>query len=154
MPVNTTITEAIQKHGTAREKLIPVMQYIVTKDKWLREDAMEDVARAFGISPAEVYGVASFYSFLDTEPRGKYVIRICRTISCDMAGKEEIINSISGMLKVKAGQTTPDGLFTLLETNCMGWCHVGPAMLINDEVYTELTAEKAVKIIQEYMDKN
>jgi len=153
MLVNTTITEAIQKHGTTKEKLIPVMQYIVTKDKWLREDAMEDVARAFGISAAEVYGVASFYSFLDTEPRGKYVIRICRTISCDMAGKEEIINSISGILKVKAGQTTPDGLFTLLETNCMGWCHVGPAMLINDDVYTELTADKAVKIIQEYMDK-
>mgnify|MGYP001340585173 CR=1 FL=1 len=153
MLVNTTITEAIQKHGTTKEKLIPVMQYIVTKDKWLREDAMEDVARAFGISAAEVYGVASFYSFLDTEPRGKYVIRICRTISCDMAGKEEIINSISGILKVKAGQTSPDGLFTLLETNCMGWCHVGPAMLINDDVYTELTADKAVKIIQEYMDK-
>lgn len=151
--MNAIITEAIQKHGTGKEKLIPVMQYIITKDRWLKEDVMEDVARAFGISAAEVYGVASFYSFLDTEPRGKYVIRLCRTISCDMTGKEEIINSISGMLKVKTGQTTPDGLFTLLETNCMGWCHVGPAMLINDEVYTELTADKAVKIIQEYMDK-
>ena len=151
--MNATITEAIEKHGTARENLIPVMQYIISKDRWLREDVMEDVAKAFGLSAAEVYGVASFYSFLDIEPRGKYVIRLCRTISCDMSGKEEILEAVSGMLRVKCGETTPDGKFTLLETNCMGWCHKGPVMLVNDDVHIELTAEKAVAAIQNYMNK-
>jgi NADH:ubiquinone oxidoreductase subunit E len=102
------------------------------------------------MSPSEVYGVATFYSFLDTEPRGRYVIRVCRTISCDMAGKSAIIDALKNELKVGVGETTPDGLFTLLETNCMGWCHQGPAMLVNDDVYTELNPESVVAVVQKY----
>ncbi len=151
---NKTLSEAIEKHGVRRESLLPVLQYVISREQWLKEDVMEGVASAFRISPAEVYGVASFYSFLDTEPRGKYVIRVCRTISCDMAGKKEIIDSLKNELRVKPGETTPDGMFTLLETNCMGWCHQGPAMLINDDVYTELTPEKAVSVIQDYREKS
>jgi len=147
---NKILSEAIEKHGTRRESLLPVLQYVISKERWIKEDTMEDVAKAFGISPSEVYGVATFYSFLDTEPRGKYVIRICRTISCDMAGKMAVLESLKNELKIKVGETTPDGMFTLLETNCMGWCHVGPAMLVNDDVYTELTPEKVVSVIQKY----
>jgi len=151
--VNSTVADAIQKHGSSREALMPVLQFIVQKDNWLREEVMVEVADAFGISAAEVYGVASFYSFLDVEPRGRYIIRLCRTIACDMAGKGAVLSSIRNELKVGSGETTPDGMFTLLETNCIGWCHKGPAMLINDDVFTELTPERAVSIIQEYREK-
>lgn len=151
--MNSVISDAIQKHGVAKESLISVLQFIVQKESWLREERMEEVARVFGISAAEVYGVASFYSFLDVEARGKYVIRICRTISCDMSGKNEVLLSLQRELRVKTGETTPDGMFTLLETNCMGWCHKGPAMLINDDVFTELTPDKVISVIQEYRDK-
>jgi len=150
MTVNKTLSEAIEKHGTRRESLLPVLQYVISKERWLKEDLLEDVAAAFGMSPSEVYGVATFYSFLDTEPRGRYVIRVCRTISCDMAGKSAIIDALKNELKVGVGETTPDGLFTLLETNCMGWCHQGPAMLVNDDVYTELTPESVVAVVQKY----
>jgi len=153
MVSNKTLSEAIEKHGIRRESLLPVLQYVISREQWLKEDMMEDVAKVFGISSAEVYGVATFYSFLDTEPRGRYVIRICRTISCDMAGKSDVLDSLKAELRVKAGETTPDGLFSLLETNCMGWCHKGPAMLINDDVYTELTPESAVAVIHEYKNK-
>jgi len=153
MITNKVLSEAINKHGVGRESLLPVLQYVISKEQWLKEETMEEVASAFGLSPAEVYGVATFYSFLDTEPRGRFVIRVCRTISCDMAGKEEIIESLKKELRVKPGETTPDGMFTLLETNCMGWCHMGPAMLINDDVYTELTPAKTISIIQEYRNK-
>ncbi|TFH34329.1 MAG: NAD(P)H-dependent oxidoreductase subunit E, partial [Bacteroidia bacterium] len=84
-------------------------------------------------------------------PRGKYIIRICKTISCSMKGKMEVVETLEDMLKIKIGETTSNGKFTLLETNCMGWCHKAPAMLINDTPYTELTNEKVVKIIKEYM---
>lgn len=151
---NKILSEAIDKHGIKRESLLPVLQYVISKEQWLKEDMMEDVAKLFGISSAEVYGVATFYSFLDTVPRGRYVIRICRTISCDMAGKKEILDALESELRVKAGETTPDGLFSLLETNCMGWCHKGPAMLINDDVYTELNPESAVAVINKYKNKN
>jgi len=114
---------------------------------------MVEVAKALEISAAEVYGTASFYSFLDTQPRGKYVIRVCKTITCSMKGKNEIVETIEDMLKIKVGETTSDNLFSLFETNCIGWCHKAPAMLINETPYTELTSEKVVDILKSYMKK-
>jgi NADH:ubiquinone oxidoreductase subunit E len=114
---------------------------------------MVEVAKELDISAAEVYGTASFYTFLDTQTRGKYVIRICKTITCSMKGKSEIIQTLEDILKIKVGETTPDNLFSLVETNCIGWCHKAPAILINDLPYTELTPEKVSEIIKDYMKK-
>jgi NADH:ubiquinone oxidoreductase subunit E len=114
---------------------------------------MVDVARELDISAADVYGTATFYTFLDTEVRGKYIIRICKTISCAMKGKNEILSTIEDILKVHLGETTPDRKFSLLEANCIGWCHKAPAMLINDTPYTELTPEKVTEILREYIKK-
>ncbi|OPX93954.1 MAG: NADH-quinone oxidoreductase subunit E [Syntrophorhabdus sp. PtaU1.Bin002] len=151
MMLNEIVSTAVKKFGVGREQLLPVLQYVVSQEKWLSEDALLGVARAFDMSAAEVYGVASFYSFLDTKPRGDYVIRVCRTVSCDMAGKEAIMEALEKTLHISVGETTADRKFTLLETNCMGWCAEGPAMLVNDYVYTGLTPEKVVDILQGYM---
>jgi len=144
------VKDLVEIHGRRRDSLMPILQGIVEKHNYLTDDAMVEVAKELDISAAEVYGTASFYSFLDTEPRGKYVIRVCKTITCAMKGKHEIIEVLEDILKIKVGETTSNGLFTLLETNCMGWCHKAPAMLINDIPYTELTREKIVKIIRDY----
>ncbi|MFP4525114.1 MAG: NAD(P)H-dependent oxidoreductase subunit E [Bacteroidales bacterium] len=141
------------KHGRSRESLLPILQGIVKEERSLSEDAMSLVARELEMSAALVYGTATFYSFLDTEPRGKYVIRVCRTITCDMKGKKEIVDTLKDLLKLNVGETTKDNKFTLLETNCLGWCHQGPAMLINEEAYTELTPDKVSEIIDDYMQK-
>lgn len=150
---NKSLNDAIALYGSSRENLMQVMQYVVSNEKWLSEYVMEEIADSFSMSPAEVYGVASFYTFIDVVPRGKYVIRICRTISCDMEGKGKIISAISEMLRVKPGETTPDSMFSFLETNCIGWCNEGPAMLVNDDIHTKLTPEKALEIIQSYIDR-
>jgi NADH-quinone oxidoreductase subunit E len=147
------VKDLVSKYGRRRESLMPILQGIVEEHKYLTDNAMVEVAKELDISAAEVYGTASFYSFLDTEPRGKYVIRVCKTITCAMKGKSEVIEALEDILKIKVGDTTSNGLFTLLETNCMGWCHKAPAMLINDTPYTELTREKIVKIIRDYMHK-
>jgi len=139
------------KHGRTRESLLPILQGIITEERYISDAAMTEVARELDMSAALVYGTATFYSFLDTKPRGKYVIRICRTITCDMKGKKQIIKTIEDLLKINVGETTKDNKFTLLETNCLGWCHKGPAMLINDESYTELTDEKVSEIVGDYM---
>ena len=70
-----------------------------------------------------------------------------------MAGKDEIFDTLKDVLKIKEGDTTPDKKFTLLTANCMGWCHKGPVMLVNDDIYTELTKEKVIDIINEYQEK-
>lgn len=148
------IRELSAIHGKRRESLLPILQAVVKKESYLSSECMTEVARELDISAAEVYGTASFYSFLETVPRGRFVIRVCRTIICDMQGKKDIIKTIEDMLKIKLGGTSLDKKFSLLETNCLGWCNKGPVMLINDDVYTELTPEKVTEIIGEYIQKD
>lgn len=151
--VGNLVKELTDKHGRKRESLMPILQGIVDKHSYLTDEAMVEVAKELDISAAEVYGTASFYTFLDTQVRGKYVIRVCKTITCSMKGKGEIIQLLEEMLKIRVGETTPDMEFSLIETNCIGWCHKAPAMLINEIPYTELTSEKVVEIIKSYMQK-
>ena len=150
-PTATLVRDVVKKHGNKREYLLPVLQDIVREEHYLTKEAMEEVAKNLDLSSAEVYGTASFYSFLDMKPKGENIIRICKTITCYMKGKDEIIKTIENRLKIKLGETTSDGRFSFLATNCIGWCHKGPAMLINDKVYTELTPKKAIKAIEEYL---
>jgi NADH-quinone oxidoreductase subunit E len=147
------IQELVEKHGRSRNALMPVLQGVVACEKFLSEAAMIAVARELNLSAADVYGTASFYTFLDTKPRGKNIVRVCKTISCHMQGKEEIIRAIENHLKVKVGETSHDNKFTLLTANCLGWCHKGPVMLINDEVFPSVTPDKAIAIIEEFSKK-
>ena len=153
-PIQSLVRELAEKHGRKRESLLPIMQGVVTHENYLSEYAMVEIAREIDISAAEVYGTATFYSFLETKKMGRYVIRVCRTITCSMKGKNQVLLAIQNMLKIKAGETTPDHRFTLLETNCLGWCHKAPAMLINNDVYTDLTPEKIREILSMYMKEN
>jgi NADH:ubiquinone oxidoreductase subunit E len=151
--VGNLVKELSDKHGHARESLMPILQGIVQKHNYLTDEAMVEVARELDISAAEVYGTASFYTFLDTQVKGKYVIRVCKTITCSMKGKSDIIHTLEEILKIKVGETTTDKQFSLIETNCIGWCHKAPAILINEMPYTELTPEKVSEIIEDYMNK-
>jgi len=145
------VKELTEIHGNKRESLLSILQDIVERDNYLTSEAMREVARVLDISSADVFGTASFYSFLDTKPRGKYVIRVCKTITCDMKGKNEILKTMEDMLKIKVGETTEGKRFSLQEANCLGWCHEAPAMLINNEVYTKLTPAKVRKVLGEYI---
>ncbi len=147
------IRELADRYGRERTSLLPILQGVVEKNNFLSDTCMTDIAKELDISAAQVYGTATFYSFLDTEPRGEYVIRVCKTITCDMHGKKQIIQTLEDMLKIKVGETTTNKKFTLLETNCLGWCHEGPAMLINEKPYSGLTPEKVHDIISEYINK-
>jgi len=151
MTDNLLITELVTKHGNKRQSLIPILQGVVEKESFISQTRMRQIAKELDISPADVYGTASFYSFLNTEESGKYVIRICKTIVCEMNNKDKIMQAIKGLLKINVGETSPDKKFTLLETNCLGWCAEGPAMLINDKVYTKLTPESVREILYEYL---
>jgi len=147
------IHDLVEKYGRDRTSLMPILQGVVESKNYISDMDMTEIARELDMSAAQVFGTATFYSFLDTEPRGKYVIRVCKTITCDMHGKKTIIQSLEDMLKIKVGETTPNKKFTLLETNCLGWCHEGPAMLINEKPFSGLTPEKVHDIISEYMHK-
>ena len=147
------VRKLADEHGRTRESLLPILQGIVSEENYLTDISLSEVARELDISAAQVYGTASFYAFLDTQPRGKYVIRLCKTITCEMRGKNQILKTIEDTLKIKFGETTPNKKFSLLHTISLGWCHQGPAMLINEKSFTDLTPEKVIEILTEYAKK-
>jgi len=132
----------ILENGGDRTSLIPVLQQIQKKYHYIPSYAMQVVADRLDIHPVEVFGVVSFYSFLNTQSQGRFVIRLCRTISCDMQDKERIARQLENDLGITFGETTPDGRFTLEWTNCLGMCDQGPALLINDRVFTRVTPDQ------------
>jgi len=147
------INKMAKKCDHHRSGLIPVLQHVQNVSRHISPEAMQDIAEAFRIHPVEVQGVVSFYSFLSTEKKGKFVVRLCRTISCDMAGKEAVANQLENELGIEFGETTSDGMFTLEFTNCLGMCDQGPAMLVNDDIHTRVTPEKIADIIESYRSR-
>ncbi len=142
------ISQLVKSHGTNRSALIPILSQIQKEYSYISEHAMLVVADMLEIPPVEVYGVASFYSFLDQKPKGKFIIRLCKTISCDMLGKDKVAGQLENELGIKFGETTKDGKFTLEWANCLGMCDKGPALLVNDQVFTSVTPEKVFDIVE------
>ncbi len=143
------IEELVAKYGADRSALMPILQSVQRKHKYVSDFAQQEIARLMNIHPVEVYSVISFYSFLHSNPQGRNIVRLCQTISCDMAGKTGVANAIKRELGINFGETTKDKRITLEYTNCVGMCDQGPAMIVNERVYTKLDPEKAVKILSE-----
>lgn len=148
------ISEVTEEHGTSRDQLLPVLISLNHDLGKLNSFIINEVSRRFNLSQTEVYAIASFYHLLNVKPVGRYIIRICSTISCDLSGKDQIVKSLEAELGISMGETTEDNLFTLEYANCMGMCDQGPAMLVNTDLYNNLTPSKAVNIINKYMKKS
>ncbi len=133
--------------GRDRGALLPVLQKIDRKHGHISDYSMQLVAEQLNIFPSEVYSVVSFFRFLYREPHGKFIVRLCRTISCDLAGKDKVAHQLQTELGIMFGETTDDNMFTLEWTNCTGMCDQGPAMLVNDHVITKVTPERIKEIL-------
>lgn len=153
-PISDLIRRLADRYGRERSSLLPILQGVVEQEKYLSEYSLTEIARELNLPAADVYGTATFYSFLEYKKMGRYIIRLCKTITCSMKGENQILLTIQDLLKIKVGETTPDGNFSLLQTNCLGFCHKAPAMLINNEVYNELTPEKVRDILTSYINSN
>ncbi len=143
------IAQLVDLYGKKRSSLLPILQAIEKKHRYVSDFAQQEVARLLDIHPVEVFSVVTFYSFLTHKPRGRNVVRLCQTITCDLMGKQAVADAIQRELGIEFGETTKDKKFTLEYANCLGMCDQGPAMLVNDQVYSHLTPEKAVEILNE-----
>ncbi len=117
---------------------------------YLSEQTMGELAESLGISVSEVYGVATFYSFLSTRPQGKYVIRVCKSLPCCLKDSDMVISSIEAAIGIRPGDTTPEGKYSLELTNCIGACDSAPAMLVNSELHVGLTSRRISRILKTY----
>ena len=128
--------------GRDRDALLPILQEVKRRYHEISDFAMQSVADILDIHPVEVYGVVTFYAFLNERYHGKYVIRLCRTISCKISCMENVARQLENELGITFGETSADGLFTLEYANCLGMCDQAPALLINDEVFTRVAPEQ------------
>lgn len=144
------LDELVGKHGKTRDCILPILQSVQEEFGFVGEDVVNEVARIFNVSQTEVFSVASFYHFLNTSEKGRYVIRICRTISCELKDKDKVLKALEAELGIRMGGTTADGKYTLDYANCMGMCDQGPSMMVNDDLYAGLTPSKAVDIVRAY----
>lgn len=144
------IAELAERYEHKRDGMMPILEAIQEKYRYVSDFAMQEVARQLGVFPAEVYGVVSFYSYLSTEPKGRFVIRLCRNLSCEFAGKQAVARQLENELGIRFGETTSDRMFTLEYCNCLGMCDHGPALLVNNDVYTEVSPELVSEILEHY----
>jgi len=133
-----------------RGKLLVLLEAAQDKSAHISRDTMVELAESLDISIGEVYGVASFYSFLSTKPQGRNIIRICKSLPCLLKNAQIIIESIRKEIGIKPGETSSDGRFSFELTNCIGACDKAPAMMINSDVHGDLTPKKIAKILETY----
>jgi len=136
--------------SNGRAELLPVLKRELSKNSCLSKEVMSDVAEQTGLPLNEVYGVATFYTYLPVSKTGKNVIRVCRSVPCDLKDAQAVISSIQKELGITPGEATADGKFSFELVNCIGACDQAPAMMINDQLYGNLTPERIAEILRSY----
>ena len=136
--------------GKGRENLVVLLEEAQSKFGYLTGELLIEMAKSLGLSVSDVYGVATFYSFLSTKPLGKNVIRVCKSLPCFLKNCQTIIKSVEGEIGIRPGETTPDGKFSFQLTNCIGVCDEAPAMMVNNDVHVNLTPSKISQILRSY----
>ena len=144
------LEEIINEHKTQEGALIPVLHEAQELFGYLPEEVQQKIADGLGISLAEVYGVATFYSRFTLIPKGKYNIQLCLGTACYVKGADKILEKLEELLGIKVGETTPDGKFSIEETRCVGACGIAPVVSVNDKVYGQFKLEQVSDILRYY----
>lgn len=128
---------------------IEALRIVQRERGWVSDEAIKDIAEYLEQTPDEIDSVATFYNMIFRKPVGKHVIFVCESISCWVTGYDTIRAHLERKLGVKPGETTPDGMFTLLPVDCLGACDRGPAMVVDEELHGNLTPESVDKVLDE-----
>lgn len=142
------LDEIMKSYDYKKSNLIAILQKVQETFRYLPEDAMTYIGtKVEGLSPATVYGVATFYAQFSLEPKGKYEVKACDGTACHVRGSMPVLNAIKARLNIKDGQfTTADGLFSVETVSCLGACGLAPVVVINEKVYPQMTSD-AIKIV-------
>lgn len=148
--VQTAVKNAIKKYGAKDDELIPILTFINHEIGYLPSEALDEISVSLRLPKSKIFSVASFYEMLSTIPVGKHVIRFCESAPCHVVGGRQVFQTLLDQLKVNPGETTPDGKWTLLTTSCLGICAVGPAFIVDDDVYGNVTVSQVPEILAKY----
>lgn len=150
------LTEEMKKHlreqyfprfPTKRAVTLPALHLVQHTYGWIPTQAIQEVAEFLELAPAEVLDTASFYEEYWLKPKGKYLIQVCRSLSCEICGSDKLTEHVKKKLNIEAGETTADKKFTLVELECLGSCGTAPAVLVNEVLHENLTVEKLDEVL-------
>lgn len=143
------IEKRLAQEGGPRAIVVDVMLEVQNHYGWFSDEALEQAAQLLGMNPLEIEELATFYNYIYREPVGKYVIHVCDSLICWMEeGYADLVQHMENSLGIQMGQTTADGMFTLLPVCCLGYCDRAPAVMINRTVHGHLTADGFDEIIE------
>ena len=128
--------------------LLPLLLLFQEERGWISEETVEEVAGLTGLSPAQVYGVVSSCTGIRTVPRGRHLIEVCRALPCRLMGSEEVVDLLGEKLGIGPGETSEDGCFTLVESDCLGACGAAPVMRVDGELHQSLTHDRIDQILE------
>lgn len=137
-----------------RSALLPVLHLWQEEYGYISQEGVIFLAEQFGLSPAQVFETVTFYHMFRTKPAGRYVFQVCTNISCMLRGSGEILQALRGVLGIEVGQTTPDGRFTLLETECLAACGGAPVVQLNEEYLERLDCDRIREIVAQLKAKD
>jgi NADH-quinone oxidoreductase E subunit len=141
--------DLIGLYPQSRSALIPMLHVAQEQDGWLTPEAIEHVAELLGLTPAEVYGTASFYDMLFTEPVGRHLVSVCTNLACLLNGGVELLEHAEASLGVAAGGTTHDGEFTLEEVECIAFCGAAPCLAVNWRFFGSVTTDTFDQLVDD-----
>jgi len=144
------VKNVVEKHGASRAELIPILNEINRKMGYLPSYALEEVARLTQIPKSQVFSVATFYQMLSTDEMGEHVIRFCESAPCHVVGGRQVWQRLQEELHLQPGQTSPDRKWTLVTVSCLGVCGVGPVLIVDDDVYGNVTPDMIPEILARY----
>lgn len=139
----------LPRYETTHAALLPTLHAVQHEYGWVPPQAMMEVAEFLKIKPADVIDTASFYEEYWLKPKGKHLIQVCRSIACEFCGHEAVTQAVKDKLGIDVGETTDDGMFTLIELECLGSCGTAPAALVDETLHECLTPEAIVKAIDD-----
>lgn len=139
--------EILTRYPTKQAAILPTLWLAQGQFSVLTGEVLEYVAGLLDLTPAHVYGVASFYTMFNLKPVGRYHLQVCRTLSCALLGSERIVDYLKTKLKIKEGETTPDGKFSLCTVECLASCGTGPSMMVNEKYFENLTPERVDQLL-------
>jgi len=149
--MKTDFDNILQRHpNEKRDSLIPILQEIQEEVGYLSEEAVIAVGRHLNLPTSKIFGVATFYNQFRFDPPGKYHIQVCRGTACHVLGSLTVLEEIQKLLKIKNGQCTKDGLFSIEVVACIGACGLAPVIAINGEFHAKVTTPSLKEIIESY----
>lgn len=148
--IRSVVEAAIAKCGATREDLVPILTEVNSTLGYLPPEAFQEISQALHIPIGQLFSVASFYEMLSTKPRGRHVIQFCDSAPCHVVGGREVWATLKDTLKLEPGATSADGKWTLRTTSCLGVCAVGPVIVIDEDIYGNITPKQVPEILARY----